>query len=160
MYKIIISESALKQLHRFPKPIVKKIQISVDKLTENPRPLGVKKLKGNEEDLYRIRVGDYRVVYSIDDGIKIIDIRKESEYEAEHIENAYSRPLNKINNWISEINPIEHFYLHCAGGYRSVIAASILKKEGIHNIRNVLGGWGKIKLQEKAEIIKEASVLN
>ena len=76
MYKIIISESALKQLHRFPKPIVKKIQISVDKLTENPRPLGVKKLKGNEEDLYRIRVGDYRVVYSIDDGIKIIDIRK------------------------------------------------------------------------------------
>ena len=76
MYKIIISDSALKQLHRFPKPIVKKIQISVDTLAENPRPSGVKKLKGKEEDFYRIRVGDYRVVYSIDDGIKIIDIRE------------------------------------------------------------------------------------
>lgn len=76
MYKIIISESALKQLHKLQKSAVKRIQLSVENLSENPRPPGVKKLKGNDEDLYRIRVGDYRVVYSIDDEIKIVDIRK------------------------------------------------------------------------------------
>ena len=79
---------------------------------------------------------------------KIIDIRKESEYEAEHIENAYSRPLNKINNWISEINPIEHFYLHCAGGYRSMIAASILQARGYRNFTEVDGGFNAIKNTE------------
>jgi hydroxyacylglutathione hydrolase len=50
--------------------------------------------------------------------------------------------------------------VHCAGGYRSVIASSILKRQGIHNIRNILGGWGKIKEQEKVEVVKEKSVLN
>jgi mRNA interferase RelE/StbE len=45
-------------------------------LAENPRPAGVKKLKGNNEDLYRIRSGDYRVVYSIEDEIRVVDIRK------------------------------------------------------------------------------------
>jgi rhodanese-related sulfurtransferase len=54
----------------------------------------------------------------------------------------------------------QNLYVHCAGGYRSVIAASLLKRQGIHNLRNVLGGWGKIKEQEKAEIVKETSVLN
>jgi mRNA interferase RelE/StbE len=58
------------------KSVVRKIQLSGEKLAENPRPSGVKKLKGNEGDLYRIRIGDYRIVYSIDDGIKIVDIRK------------------------------------------------------------------------------------
>ena len=76
MYKIIISESALKQLYQLQKNVVKKIRVSIEKLSENPRPNGVKKLKGNEEDLYRIRIGDYRVIYSIDDGVRIIDIRK------------------------------------------------------------------------------------
>jgi mRNA interferase RelE/StbE len=76
MYKIIISESALKQMHKLQKPVVKTLQLSVDKLAENPRPAGVKKLKGNNEDLYRIRVGDYRIVYSIEDTIQVVDIRK------------------------------------------------------------------------------------
>jgi rhodanese-related sulfurtransferase len=50
--------------------------------------------------------------------------------------------------------------VHCAGGYRSTIAASLLKRQGIHNLHNVLGGWAKIKEQEKIEIEKEKSVLN
>jgi rhodanese-related sulfurtransferase len=50
--------------------------------------------------------------------------------------------------------------VHCAGGYRSVIAASLLKRQGVHNLRNILGGWNSIKEQEKVKIVKEASLLN
>ncbi|MES1217243.1 MAG: type II toxin-antitoxin system RelE/ParE family toxin, partial [Bacteroidota bacterium] len=49
---------------------------TISSLAQNPRPLGVKKLKGSTEDLYRIRSGDYRVIYSVDDEIRIVDIRK------------------------------------------------------------------------------------
>jgi len=76
MYNIVISQSALKELHRLQKKVVKKIETAINALAENPRPVGVKKLKGSNEDLYRIRSGDYRVVYAIDDEIRIIDIRK------------------------------------------------------------------------------------
>jgi len=51
-------------------------------------------------------------------------------------------------------------YVHCGGGYRSIIAASLLKRQGIHNLRNVTGGWGKIKDQKGIETAKEKSVLN
>lgn len=76
MYTIVISESALKQLHKMQNSFVKKIQKTIDKLAKEPRPPGVKKLKGTIEDLYRIRVGDYRMVYVIDDIIRLVDIRK------------------------------------------------------------------------------------
>jgi rhodanese-related sulfurtransferase len=75
---------------------------------------------------------------------KIIDIRKESEYEAEHIEDAYSKPLAYINEWVKDINPEEHFFLHCAGGYRSMIAASILEARGFRNFSEVEGGFNAI----------------
>jgi rhodanese-related sulfurtransferase len=75
---------------------------------------------------------------------KIIDVRKESEYEAEHIEDAYSKPLAYINDWIKDVQPSEHFYLHCAGGYRSMIAASILQARGYRNFTEVEGGFGAI----------------
>jgi hydroxyacylglutathione hydrolase len=75
---------------------------------------------------------------------KIIDVRKESEYAAEHVEEAYSKPLASINDWIKDINPQEHFYLHCAGGYRSMIAASILQARGYRNFTEVEGGFNAI----------------
>lgn len=75
---------------------------------------------------------------------KIIDIRKEAEYAAEHIEDAYSRPLAYINDWMNEINKEEHFYLHCAGGYRSMIAASILQGRGYRNFTEIGGGFNAI----------------
>ena len=53
-----------------------------------------------------------------------------------------------------------NLYVHCAGGYRSVIAASLIKRQGIHNLRNVIGGWGTISQQKGIEIVKENSVLN
>jgi glyoxylase-like metal-dependent hydrolase (beta-lactamase superfamily II)/rhodanese-related sulfurtransferase len=75
---------------------------------------------------------------------KVIDIRKESEYAAEHIDEAYSRPLAYINNWIKDLNPKEHFYMHCAGGYRSMIAASLLIAKGYTNFSEIEGGFTAI----------------
>jgi glyoxylase-like metal-dependent hydrolase (beta-lactamase superfamily II)/rhodanese-related sulfurtransferase len=75
---------------------------------------------------------------------KVVDVRKDSEYEAEHVEEAYSRPLAAINEWVKDINPEEHFFMHCAGGYRSMIAASILQARGYRNFTEVEGGFGAI----------------
>jgi len=75
----------------------------------------------------------------------ILDVRKESEYRAEHVEEAYNKPLDFINEWFMEMgNQNETFYVHCAGGYRSMIAASILKSKGIHNFKEVAGGFKAI----------------
>jgi rhodanese-related sulfurtransferase len=75
---------------------------------------------------------------------KVIDVRKSSEYAAEHVEDAYSRPLADINQWIRDINPAEHFFVHCAGGYRSMIASSILQARGYRNFSEVEGGFKAI----------------
>lgn len=76
---------------------------------------------------------------------KVIDVRKVSEYSAEHIDNAYNKPLDTISDWVKTIDDAEHFFLHCAGGYRSMIAASILNSHGIRNFTEVEGGFGAIK---------------
>lgn len=74
----------------------------------------------------------------------VYDVRKESEFAAEHLEDAHSRPLAYINEWIKDIRPEQHFYLHCAGGYRSMIAASILQSRGYRNFTEVEGGFEAI----------------
>jgi mRNA interferase RelE/StbE len=76
MYSIVFIRSAEKELEKLPNAVFKKISPEIDKLATNPRPHGVKKLKGNREHLWRIRVGDYRVIYSIEDVVKIVEIRK------------------------------------------------------------------------------------
>ncbi|CAI9684713.1 MBL fold metallo-hydrolase [Elizabethkingia anophelis] len=102
---------------------------------------------GKETDsVERITPEEFAQRYTED--AKIIDVRKEGEYAAEHIAEAYSRPLAYINTWIKDIDPKEHFFLHCAGGYRSMIAASILQARGYRNFTEVEGGFGKIKLTE------------
>jgi hydroxyacylglutathione hydrolase len=77
--------------------------------------------------------------------IEIFDVRKPGEYLSEHITEAHSIPLDFINDHMSEFPSNKPFYIHCAGGYRSMIAASILKSRGIHNLIDVKGGFGKIK---------------
>ena len=74
----------------------------------------------------------------------LIDIRKESEYETGHINEAINKPLAYINEWINELNPNDHFYIHCAGGYRSMIASSILKARGYHHFSEIEGGYSAI----------------
>jgi rhodanese-related sulfurtransferase len=74
----------------------------------------------------------------------VVDVRKESEYAAQHVDGAYNKPLAYINDWVKDINPENHFYLHCAGGYRSMIAASILQARGFRNFSEVDGGFNAI----------------
>jgi rhodanese-related sulfurtransferase len=77
--------------------------------------------------------------------ITALDVRKPGEYESEHLEFTLSRPLDFINDWTGEINPKSTYYIHCAGGYRSMIAASILKSRGVENVIDIAGGYGAIK---------------
>lgn len=93
---------------------------------------------------------------------KVIDVRKESEYAAEHIDEAYSKPLAYINEWIRDINPEEHFFLHCAGGYRSMMAASILQARGYRNFSEVDGGYNaiaKLKRVPVTDFVCQSKVL-
>ena len=75
----------------------------------------------------------------------VFDVRKPGEYEGSHIENVPSTPLDFLNNHINEFPKEKEFHVHCAGGYRSVIAASILKARGFHNVIDVAGGFAAIK---------------
>ena len=77
--------------------------------------------------------------------LNIFDVRKPGEYSLEHLDEAHSTPLSFINDYMDVFPKNEPFYLHCAGGYRSVIAASILKSRGIHNLIDVKRGFAAIK---------------
>jgi hydroxyacylglutathione hydrolase len=92
-----------------------------------------------------------------DPNITVLDVRKETEFADGHLKDASNLPLAEMLDitLLSQFEETENIYVHCAGGYRSVIATSILKREGIHNVRNVLGGWAKIKEEEGAVIKKE-----
>jgi rhodanese-related sulfurtransferase len=81
----------------------------------------------------------------VDNGAAIVDVRKESEYNTAHIPNVNLVPLDEINQNLNRFDNNKPFYLHCAGGYRSMIALSILKNRGIHSGINVVGGMKAIK---------------
>lgn len=91
----------------------------------------------------------------------IVDVRKESEFEAEHLEEAQSKPLAYINEWVKELNPNQHFFIHCAGGYRSMIAASILQARGYRNFTEVEGGFNAISKTSipKSDFVCQSKVL-
>jgi glyoxylase-like metal-dependent hydrolase (beta-lactamase superfamily II)/rhodanese-related sulfurtransferase len=78
--------------------------------------------------------------YAANDQIPIFDVRKFTEYDAEHIKGASITPLSKLNDHLAKIPKDETFYIHCRTGYRSVIAASILKAKGFHNLVDIKGG--------------------
>ena len=80
--------------------------------------------------------------------VAVFDVRKEGEYLSEHVIDALNTPLDYINNHLSEFPNNQNFYLHCAGGYRSMIAASILKSRGIHNLINIQDGFDAIKEED------------
>ena len=97
-----------------------------------------------------------------DPNLLVVDVRRETEYADGHVKNAQNLPLDEMTDVLNlaQFEDTQNLYVHCAGGYRSVIAASLLKKHGINNLRNVLGGWGKIKEQKTIKVEKDASVLN
>ncbi len=75
----------------------------------------------------------------------VFDVRKPGEFQAAHIENAKHTPLSFISDYVDVYKKTKTAYLHCAGGYRSVIAASILKRNGVHNLVDIKGGFAQIK---------------
>lgn len=75
----------------------------------------------------------------------VFDVRKPGEFLAEHVEKAEHTALSELNEHLSEYPEDKEFYIHCAGGYRSMIAASILKSRGIHNLIDIKGGYKAIK---------------
>jgi hydroxyacylglutathione hydrolase len=77
--------------------------------------------------------------------IPIVDVRKPGEFTSEHVDGALHAPLDLINDYLDSFDKEKPFYIHCAGGYRSVIAASILKSRGIHGAINILGGYAALK---------------
>ena len=77
--------------------------------------------------------------------INILDVRKDGEYQSSHLEDAQHLSLDFINEKMNEVSKDKTYYVHCAGGYRSVIAASILKARGYDKLIDVAGGFGAIK---------------
>ncbi len=102
------------------------------------------KASGKEIDTLR-SVSATDLEEAINNNAKVFDARKPGEYANEHIVDVPSTPLDFLNDHVEEFPTDQDFYIHCAGGYRSVIAASILKARGYHNVIDVAGGYGAIK---------------
>jgi rhodanese-related sulfurtransferase len=109
----------------------------------------------------RISADEFKMKVKIGES-KVLDVRKETEYAAEHLEESYSRPLSAINDWVKDINPKEHFFIHCAGGYRSMIAASILQARGYRNFTEIGGGFSAISKTNlpKTNFVCQSKTLN
>lgn len=97
-----------------------------------------------------------------DPNLQVVDVRRETEFADGHVKNAINMPLNDMTDLalLAAFEDNQNLYVHCGGGYRSVIACSLLKSQGIHNLRNILGGYDKIKEEKGIKIEKEASRLN
>jgi len=97
-----------------------------------------------------------------DHRLTVLDVRKYTEFADGHIKHAMNLPLAEMVDvaQIAQLEEDQNIYIHCGSGYRSVIAATLLKRQGYHNLRNVLGGWEKIKEQKSIVTEKEATVLN
>ncbi len=97
-----------------------------------------------------------------DENLVIVDVRKEAEFADGHVKDAVNIPLETLTDpgSMANIEDTDNLYVHCAGGYRSVIACSLLKKEGIHNLRNINGGYAAIKEVETIKTEKNVAALN
>jgi hydroxyacylglutathione hydrolase len=100
---------------------------------------------GKEIDTIQ-RISSLELEYHIaKEKMTIIDVRKKSEFDSEHLVDAINIPLNEINNRLAEFPKDKNFVLHCAGGYRSIIAGSLLKQRGWDNFVDVSDGFAGIK---------------
>jgi rhodanese-related sulfurtransferase len=97
-----------------------------------------------------------------DENLVVLDVRKPVEYADGHVKDAVNLPLSELNDPLNMaiIEDDQNLYINCGSGYRSVIAASLFKRQGIHNVRNIVGGWDEIKKQKNIPVEKDSSVLN
>ncbi len=106
---------------------------------------------GEEIDpIIDVEVDELAMDLPYDDHLIAVDVRREAEFADGHVRGAVNIPLNELTDPGSMANIEEHqnLYVYCGSGYRSVIAASLMKRQGIHNLRNVLGGFNAIRVQE------------
>ena len=104
------------------------------------------KKAGNETDsVPSISAAEFARRYEEDNTIAILDVRKKSEYDSEHVLSAVNAPLDCINESMAMVSGDKTWYVHCAGGYRSMVFASILRARGFNNLVNVEGGFKAIK---------------
>lgn len=89
---------------------------------------------------------------AISNGAEVLDVRKKSEYDSEHIKGAENVPLDFINERMAEVDKDKTYYVHCAGGYRSMIFTSILRARGYENLIDVKGGFKAIKDTGKFDV--------
>jgi len=116
----------------------------------------------NIDMIIDVEAAELAMDLNYDDNIVLLDVRKEVEYADGHIKGAVNMPLQTMMDplKLSAIEDDMNVYIYCGGGYRSVVAASLLKRQDIHNIRNILGGWGAIKEQKEISVVKETAALN
>ena len=96
------------------------------------------------DSIHSINASDFEKEVT-ENRLPVFDVRKEGEFSSGHIDKANHVCLSGINEHLAEFPKDKNFYVHCAGGYRSVIAASILKMRGYHNFTDIAGGFGAIK---------------
>ena len=100
-----------------------------------------KKAGKSIDTLDQIAAEDFATIFNDSNAIRLLDVRRASEYRTEHLVGAVSFPLDFLNRNLAELDPAQTYYLHCAGGYRSLIATSILKARGFEHVVNVTGGY-------------------
>jgi rhodanese-related sulfurtransferase len=103
------------------------------------------------ETIVSISAEDF-VAQNATNSLSTLDVRKKSEYDAEHLVSAENFPLDFINKNMDKINIETPYSVHCAGGYRSVVAISILKARGFDKLTNIEGGFKAIQATNNAEI--------
>ena len=110
----------------------------------------------------RINADELAEVCATHTDTTVLDVRKKSENYSERLPMSVNLPLDDINERFNELPQADTLYIHCAGGYRSMIFASILKSRGVHNIVDVRGGFGAIKkagLQEVTAYVCPSTML-
>lgn len=118
---------------------------------------------GEETDLIiDVEADELAMDIPFDDNLMIMDVRTPAEFSEGHVKNALNIPLDDFKDLVTlaSIEEDQNVYIHCDSGYRSSIAASLLKRQGIHNLRIVTGGWESIKNEHKIEKEKDNSILN
>ena len=109
-----------------------------------------------------IDADEFAMDLPFDPKMKVVDVRRETEFADGHIAGAINIPLETLTDpgSMALFEDSDNIYIHCASGYRSIIASSLFKRQGIHNLHNISGGFDDIKKLEDMEIVKENSVLN
>jgi glyoxylase-like metal-dependent hydrolase (beta-lactamase superfamily II)/rhodanese-related sulfurtransferase len=156
---ILVTEEGMEE-----ETIVRLARVGFDKM-EGYLKGGFEAWKNAGEDIdliIEVEPDELAIDIKHDPKLTVVDVRRETEFGEGHVKNAINLPLSEMTDvaQIATLDDNQNLYVHCAGGFRSVIASSLIKRQGYHNLRNVIGGFNKIKEEKDIEIDKDASVLN